>query len=1112
MADDKSPIIQELYNRVESMDPGKAAIVRELARRYGIGDAGVSAGAPDPAAQMRKSALAGTEQSMDVVADAPPAAPAPAKGFFDSLGDSLGNGLQALNPVRIKDAYVAHMNDPYGTATTSKDDVGGILPATQAIQAVQQASEGDIGGAVGTAAAAAIPYALPVALKGAGKLAAKVAPKLAELPGRAVEAAKIKTNLDPTEAASVAYGHENDIPMSTSVQTGSKTAANAENIAQNLPFLSEIAKKARVAEREAIQAQGAKEVANLGKNGAPVDAPVPTALDAGESLQDKALQNEKDHSARANDAYATFRSIEDQPEHKATVQTGTKQVENGIDEQGNPAYKTVPVMQDIQLPVDYRQMKAAVKPLLAETLKPMSIAQEQSSTGIKALRNIMDAPDFVSASTADQDLGALKGIMRESPQSRSVGQAKFAADLLSKQVDAAAMRAGPEAVAALRQGRDATIAKYGAQDFQKSIGFKGVGTGQLEPGSAVDLVNSLTSDGDRKISLLRAVEQHAPDHLPMIAQAKVQSLLEKATAEAGQAKPGTALTEFNKQGPETQRILYGDRAPALKNFFTLQKRIADNPNPSGSGQLIATMKGAGLMLAHPLAAAPVILSARTLSRMLFNPTEARNLIAGFHTAPGSPGAALLSKNIAAAAASHAVPPTQSGLSTSAEKLPPSENAQPGPGNAGRSEPAVSRAGSDAPTSVGTPGGKESRFGTVEIPGKPGGGYKFEYKIKELGDSQASHSGLTFQPNPKSTVPNVRDYSKPVNQGKIVSYSSEKEFEPSYHTGASVDALNGPPLENEAGQVFSGNGRHEMQERVFAAGGNAAKRLRASLAQRASQIEGLNPNDALTMKRPSLRRVISDEEFERHGPNARENLVADTNIPGTAALTPAEQTIQDSRRVSASTLNDIAGRLDKAGDGATVPEALDGKAGGEVLENLIRDGVVAPHQRAAFVDSDTQQLTKAGSERVKQLLIGRFFRDPSHLDTMAPAIANKVLAAAAPLVQVEGKAAWNITPHMQDALSLLEESRKLGIKSVDDFIRQDGLFGKDKYSPETVTIAKMLKDGKQKDFTKAARQYAEDAAYSAKGANTLMGDAPTPAESFAEAFKAPAKPANALAKQ
>jgi hypothetical protein len=329
-----------------------------------------------------------------------------------------------------------------------------------------------------------------------------------------------------------------------------------------------------------------------------------------------------------------------------------RRVDSGqLDEAGNPLYVQRPVIESVQLPVDYRGLKASVKPLLEETLRPMSIAQEQSSTGIKALRNILDAPDFVPASVADQDLGALKGIMRESPQSRSVAQAKFAADQLSRAVDAAVERAGPDAVEALRAGREATTAKYRTQDFQRNIGFRNVGTSQAEPGSAVDLVSKLTRDGDRSIALLRSVQEHTPEHVPALAQAVTQQLIDSATAEAGTAKPGAALTKWQKMGDQTKSILYRDpkQIQNLTDWFTLSKRLAENPNPSGSAQVLAFVKGVGLMLTAPHVGVPLALGSRSLARVLFNSRGSRLLATAARMPAAGPAAAAIGEQLVKAA-------------------------------------------------------------------------------------------------------------------------------------------------------------------------------------------------------------------------------------------------------------------------------------------------------------------------------------------------------------------------------------------------------------------------------------------------------------------------------
>jgi hypothetical protein len=266
-----------------------------------------------------------------------------------------------------------------------------------------------------------------------------------------------------------------------------------------------------------------------------------------------------------------------------------------------------------------------------------------------------------------------------------------------------------------------------------------------------------------------------------------------------------------------------------------------------------------------------------------------------------------------------------------------------------------------------------------------------------------------------------------------------------------------------------------------------------LVQKAGQF-GLDPEAAQGMKRPVLVRQLDASELST--PEKIQNAITDFNKKGTAELTPGERAISDSRRVSDDTLDDMASRLDAKGPAATIADALEGKAGSEVLQKLINDGVVTSQERAAFQNEGG--LTKAGRERIGQLMIGRFFRDPEQLDSIAPSVRGKIERIAAPLAQVEAKGEWNLTPDVQSAVDLVEAARQAGTKNLDDFMKQDGLFGKDKYSPNAVTIAKALQTSKSTELTAAARQYAQDAAYASKG-ESMFGETPTPEKSFADSI-------------
>lgn len=408
----------------------------------------------------------------------------------------------------------------------------------------------------------------------------------------------------------------------------------------------------------------------------------------------------------------------------------------------------------------------------------------------------------------------------------------------------------------------------------------------------------------------------------------------------------------------------------------------------------------------------------------------------------------------------------------------------------------------APPAATPPPGSDATV--VKVPGEPHNSYPAVYRVRELDDVQPSHNGLTFSENPKYGLDNQRDYETGVNQGKVVNGSLPSQFDPTFHITDNPDTVNGPPVVDTAGNTLGGNGRVMIIQRVYAGNGKAAAAYRDTLTKKAAQF-GIDPADVAAMKRPVLVREVSDSAFT--GARSKADAIADFNKTGTAALTPAERAISDSQRVSPATLADMGARLEAQGEDATLADVLNnGKAGAEILDNLVKDGVVTTQERAAFQDS-TGKLTKAGRERVSALMLGRFFRDPEQLESVAPGVRQKIERMAAPLAQAETAAPeWDLTPHLRDAVDLLERARAVGTKNLDDFVKQEDLLGADKYPAETLTLARALQGKSAKELTAGARQYAADANEGAKG-DGLFGAAPEPGKSLADAFggKPAAKP-------
>jgi hypothetical protein len=596
----------------------------------------------------------------------------------------------------------------------------------------------------------------------------------------------------------------------------------------------------------------------------------------------------------------------------------------------------------------------------------MPVAQEQSSVGIKALRNIVEGPAFESASITDEDLGAIKGIIRDSGDAKTVGLAKMAVDQLGKAVDAAAERAGRKrsrrskragvdggevprdrlskgsrlskrrhvwrgagepvgvasnSVLAWRSlGKPASVGRgtcsgsgSGSRDalahdlvtqvrngdaagaLEKWKGYGDATKGILYPeGRAgrrglVGLARSARISsgrrsssalrarylnrmlwfqrsrkrGERGTNLLRTIAAHAPEHIPALGQRLVSDLIETGTAEAGMNKPQSVLRKWNDLGDEKKNILFRDpyphtgegapRVQRLTDFFVLMKKLGENPNPSGSGAMLAMVKGLGLVLTAPHIGIPVLLGSKAAARMLFNPESSRWMMQALKMPATAKGAPLLAKQIINAAGpdvdtvttgtGEAMAPAAATVQTSGGGGLNGQTTNTGSGESGTVRSAIEASAGNGARAAG--GQKRSNVTTVELAGKPGQGYKARYEISELGDSTASHNGLTFEENPTYPYKNQRNYKTAVNQQKVIVGSSEAGHNPRLHVEPSADAVNGPPVEDARKNVLSGNGRHQMQERIYAAGGPAAKRLRDAIAEQARQIEGLNPDDAYT---------------------------------------------------------------------------------------------------------------------------------------------------------------------------------------------------------------------------------------------------------------------------
>jgi hypothetical protein len=203
----------------------------------------------------------------------------------------------------------------------------------------------------------------------------------------------------------------------------------------------------------------------------------------------------------------------------------------------------------------------------------------------------------------DANVEFLRSFAKQAPDSLSeLGRAKLTewADLTPEARLKAWQALGPETKTRLF-GNDAQVARVDNVFTRATQPDAGAILRRLRE-EPVGSYRLLTADHDAGIAFLRDVQRHAPESLPEVGRAQMEEWLARATKE-GRFDHGDALyAEWQKLGPNTKRALFGGplQVQRLDQFFTLAKRIAKNPNPSGSGYTASLAAQAAAIIPSPL--------------------------------------------------------------------------------------------------------------------------------------------------------------------------------------------------------------------------------------------------------------------------------------------------------------------------------------------------------------------------------------------------------------------------------------------------------------------------------------------------------------------------------
>lgn len=588
--------------------------------------------------------------------------PAP-KGWLDQTADFVASTLKQVNPVAGLSAAGNAVLHPIDTAKSL-----GAAQGDQEKLAEESFKAGNYVEGMRHALAYLIPIVGPSLLGdagdqmkagnygkgmgiGAGQGLAMVAPAL--IPKKIGIPAMTK-GANPAEAEAVQFGLDRGIPVDAATATGNPVIRGTQFLAdRSLAGGLTVAPKAARAQAAGLTRVGEDLAAqsNRASGGG-----VMTKELAGDAVRTAVEAKVNALHETANSAYETLRTIEADPKNAKTVQTGTREIitSGGKDAAGNlieitdPQYQhlgtkaTIPVTESMAMPVDLRSVKTSLRPIYDRWMRQASVTQQEGSQGLKALGNIVNGKDFESASIVDTDLSAIKRIGRgaDMPALRDTSQGLAAVTIkrLDSAVRQAVAKAGPEAVKALQDGRAATIEKHGVADVLDTL--------KAEP---VKTIRAVTAGGDAGLEQLRSIQKVAPETLPHIGRAVLDDLMGTATSEGGFAHAQKLFADWNRLGPETKKLIFADSpglVPELDQFFLLAKKMAENPNPSGTAYVasLATQASvpATLLLTNPAAAAGAAalqIPAYALSRLMHSTRFVKALTRGMTIPVSAKGAA-----------------------------------------------------------------------------------------------------------------------------------------------------------------------------------------------------------------------------------------------------------------------------------------------------------------------------------------------------------------------------------------------------------------------------------------------------------------------------------------
>lgn len=449
--------------------------------------------------------------------------------------------------------------------------------------------------------------------------------------------------LSPEDSAAVQYAQDRGIPLDASTATGSKMVRAVQGAVRGSPTGALVTEAATRRIGEELAVEGRRLAESVAGN-------PETPESAGAGVRSAVDDVIAEHKAQADTSYDAVRAFEADPRYARDVDVHVTGTLGGQE-------ISVPSKQSMPLPVDMRVAKKALEPLYQQFLTNPARAADATW-----LRAIIDGPDFRPFSNANDLLSSLQKIARDKG-----GPAKLGVTQLHQAVDRAVALAGPDAIAALQAGRAASKSQHQVSEILKKLT---TGTNN-EP---VRIHQKLAQPHDKGIDQLRELERVAPEALPAVARAIITDILEPGPAgtETMLGHAQQSANAWEKIGPSSRRILFPSTHRDITTFLHLRKKLAENPNPSGTAHVGIMGAHLALYIAHPLSGIVSVVPPYVLAKLLYTPRGIKLLTEGIRLSSSESAASKIRSQVNAAALFNLVGPELQPLAGAVEGEPGGE--------------------------------------------------------------------------------------------------------------------------------------------------------------------------------------------------------------------------------------------------------------------------------------------------------------------------------------------------------------------------------------------------------------------------------------------------------